>query len=267
MILTAENYYTREADNYFMSVSQYKKFMDCEFSTVAWLKGEYDPEPTTAMLEGSYVHAWNDGTLDQFEAEHPKMYSSQGKTKGELKSNFQHCNEMIDTLANDPQVMHYLQGNKEVPLSAEMFGIPWKIKIDVDNQDQNYLLDLKTTKSIYEKNWSDKIGKYVSFIDFYEYMIQVAVYSEVERLARGRDKWKDFYCVAVSKEKVPDHAIIDLTDHDRVREELGKIQSNITRIIMVKNGVVKPHRCEKCDYCRTTKKIDQMIHYSELLTV
>jgi hypothetical protein len=265
MILSAENYHSPQANLAYMSVSQYKNWLKCEAATLANLQGKYEPIDRQALLVGQYVHSWSEGVLEEFIANHPEIISSRGNSKGELKSEYKKAEEMIACLATDPKVMFYLQGGKEVILTAEMFGVPWKVKIDVDNPGLNYLADLKTTKSITDKIWSDSERKYVSFIEEWQYMIQVAVYSEIERIARGRDEWRDFYCIAVSKEKVPDHAIIDLTDHGRVQEELDKIRDNLPRIMQVKSGELEPARCEHCDYCRQTKRIDKIIHYTELL--
>ena len=104
----------------------------------------------------------------------------------------------------------------------------------------------------------------MSFIEEWQYPIQVAVYSEVERLARNRDTYKDFYIVAVSKEKIPDHAIIDLTDPERRELELNRIKENLPRILAVKSGQEPPRRCERCDYCRRTKMVGRPVYYTEL---
>lgn len=267
MILTPENYHSPEANMHYMSVSQYKHWIECPAATLANLKGEYEPEDKTALLVGQYVHAWSEGTLEQFKCDHPEIISSKGATKGELKAEFKKADEMISVMQDDPKVMFYLQGHKEVILTAEMFGTPWKIKIDVDNPGLNYLLDIKTTKSISEGGWVRQDGKNikVSFIEEWGYMIQAAVYSEVERIARGREAHRDFLVVAVSKEKVPDHAIIDLTDPGRIQEELDKIKANMSTILAVKSGNEAPERCECCDYCKMTKKVSKIIHYSELM--
>lgn len=105
----------------------------------------------------------------------------------------------------------------------------------------------------------------VSFVEQWGYMIQAAIYSEVERIARGRESHRDFLIVAVSKEKVPDHAIIDLTDPVRLQDELSKIEANLPRILAVKSGAEKPDRCECCDYCKATKRVGKIIHYTELV--
>ena len=55
--LTESNYYSKEADLHYMSVSQYKSFMSCEARTMAKLNGEYEEEQSSALLFGSYVDA------------------------------------------------------------------------------------------------------------------------------------------------------------------------------------------------------------------
>ena len=56
MVLTAENYYSQEANLEYMSVSQFKDFsgtygkMACEFEAVEKLHGRWEEEPSTAML-------------------------------------------------------------------------------------------------------------------------------------------------------------------------------------------------------------------------
>lgn len=61
MVLTAENYYSKEANKEYMSVSQYKDFagtygkMACEFSAVEKLEERWEQKKTTPLLVGSYV--------------------------------------------------------------------------------------------------------------------------------------------------------------------------------------------------------------------
>ena len=72
MQLTAENYYSEEANFEYMSVSQFKDFVGtygrrgCEFTAMEKLRGAYKEEETTALLVGSYVDAYFEGTLDKF---------------------------------------------------------------------------------------------------------------------------------------------------------------------------------------------------------
>ena len=265
--LTAENYHSKTANQLYMGVSQFKSWMQCEANTLHWITTGNADEDTDALMVGKYVHKWSEDE-DAFEGF--KVINSDYifNKKGAKYAAFVKADEMIACLESDPKVMFYLQGNKEVILTAELFGTPWKIMIDVDNDKLNYLADLKTTKSISDWGWqwseADNRNIKVSFIEEWNYLIQAAVYSEVERLARGRDNHKDFYIIAVSKEKTPDHSIIDLTDPARFESELQKIAENLPRILQVKSGELPPSRCESCSYCRGTKKVDKIIHYTEL---
>ena len=66
MILTNENYYSVDANLEYMSVSQYKDFRKCEAMALATLRGEWEKPKTTALLVGSYIDSWFEGTLDEF---------------------------------------------------------------------------------------------------------------------------------------------------------------------------------------------------------
>ena len=264
MILTAENYYSREANEEYLSSTQYKSFRDCEARSLAEMRGEYEPEEKEVYLVGNYVHSWASDELEKFIADHPEIISSRGATKGDLKSPFKQAQDMIDVLADDPKAMFYLQGRSEVPLIGEIDGVKWKGKADKVNDESNYILDLKTTKSINEFAWSKKLEKRVSFIEQYDYFIQVAIYCELERQVSKSDAWKDFYLLAVSKEKHPDHALIDCTDKDRVAAELEQIKTNQGRIVQIKKGEIKPERCGVCEYCRMSKKVDKPVWWGEL---
>jgi hypothetical protein len=78
MVLTAENYYSKEANKEYMSVSQYKDFagtygkMACEFSAVEKLEERWEQKKTTPLLVGSYVDSYFEGTLEEFKKENPE---------------------------------------------------------------------------------------------------------------------------------------------------------------------------------------------------
>ena len=55
MKLTADNYFSQEAQMEYMSASQFKAFDKCEAAALAEIKGEYIREKTTALMVGSYV--------------------------------------------------------------------------------------------------------------------------------------------------------------------------------------------------------------------
>lgn len=267
MLLTPENYHSPDANRFYMSTSIYKSFLKCEANTMHWLTTGAQDDDTDALMVGKYVHSWNQGPehFERFKTDNSGYIYNK---KGEPYAPFKKADEMIDVLAADRKINFYRQGEKEVILTAEMFGVPWKIMIDIDNEPLNYLADLKTCRSISEWGWVwsevEMRNVKVSFIEEWQYMIQAAVYSEVERIARKRTAYKDFYLIAVSKEKSPDHAIIDLTDPARIALELDLIAAKMPRILDVRAGRVEPTRCERCEHCRATKKVGKPVHYTEL---
>ena len=79
MQLTSENYYSQEANQEYMSVSGYKDFagtygkMPCEFYGMEKLNGRWEDEKSTALLVGSYVDSYFEGSLEQFKKDNPEI--------------------------------------------------------------------------------------------------------------------------------------------------------------------------------------------------
>jgi len=265
--LTAENYYSDEASQEYMSYSQYKSFIPelggCEAQAMAKLWGGWQEPESDALLMGSYVHSWNEGTLDKFKAEHQELFSSQGATKGQLKSTYKIADTMIETLKNDEWCMAALEGEKEKIITAEFAGCMWKCKIDVLNIEKQRIVDLKTTRNLSERVFNETTRRYEHWVEAYGYIGQMAVYCELERLASGRENRLSPLVVAVSKEEVPDKAIL-FFNNDELNYALEMVEFYTPHILEVKNRIVQPVRCEKCRYCRETKKVTRILHYSEL---
>ena len=244
MNLTNENYFSPEAMRSYWSVSQFKAFLKCEACGLAELKGLYKREETDALLIGSYVDAYFSGELDQFVALNgDKMTSKRG---GGLLAKFQHADEIIRRVEADPLMMDYLEGSKQVIMTGELFGVPWKIKMDCYNEQR--IVDLKVVKDfedIYEKGYGWR-----SWIEYWGYDIQGAIYQKIVELNTG--KRLPFYIAAVTKEKVPDIDLIQIPQHI-LDAAYHLVEANIDRLDLVKTGEIEPRRCEKCEYCRSTK--------------
>ena len=88
MQLTSENYYSQEANQEYMSVSGYKDFagtygkMPCEFYGMEKLNGRWEDEKSTALLVGSYVDSYFEGSLEQFKKDNPEIFTQKGKYAG-----------------------------------------------------------------------------------------------------------------------------------------------------------------------------------------
>lgn len=245
MELNNSNYFSQEAQKQYWSVSQLKSFMKCEAAGLAEVRGEYQREETDALLIGSYVDAYFSSEYEQFvERNGSKMF----KKNGELLAKFSHANDIIERVQRDPLMMEYLTGEKQVIMEAELFGVPWKIKMDV--YDEKRIVDLKCVKDfsdIYDKTYGWR-----SWIEYWGYDIQGAIYQKVEQLVTGRSEPLPFYIAAVTKEKTPDIKLIQLPQHI-LDTALKLVEAKIDRFDLIKSGDVEPIRCEKCEYCRMTK--------------
>lgn len=245
MILTDSNYYSQGANRSFMSVSQYKQFRKCEASAMAQIRGEWEQPKSTALLVGSYVDAYFEGTLDDFRADNPEIF----KRDGSLKSDFVQAEQIIQRVNADPMFMEYMSGDKQTIFTAELFGTMWKIKIDSLLPDK--IVDLKVMRSL------DRVmGR--SFVEHWGYDLQMAVYAEVYRIATGRDL--ETYLAVVTKETPSNLEIIHIPKWRR-EELLDEVAKQMPRIVAVKSGQLEPERCEVCDYCRATKVLTEPIDF------
>jgi len=260
MKLTPENYYSPEANRYYMSVSQFKDFLQCEAAALAKLNG-WDDEKKDAYVFGSYVHAAIEGTLDQFKIDNPDIF----KKDGDLKAEYKIADKMVKAIMEDELCRKMLEGEKEVIVTTDLFGIPWKAKLDVVFVEEGRLTDVKTCRSIRERIWIDEERRYGSFVEAYKYPLQLAVYAEIERLHNKRFEALEPFIVAVSKEDEPDKEVICF-DESTLANELMKVQQKLPRIVAVKEGIEEPTRCGSCRYCRQTKKAG-IVHYLDLLEV
>lgn len=242
MNLSNENYYTSDANLHYMSVSQYKEFRKCEAGAMAQISGEWVKPKTTALLVGSYIDAWFEGTLGEFCRENPEIF----KKDGSLKADYIQAEEIIRFIQQDPVFMEYMAGEKQVILTRELFGIPWKIKIDSYHPGR-MIVDGKVMRSM-----ERIMGK--SFVEHWGYDLQMAVYAEVE----GSNL--DTYLAVVTKETPPDKEIICIPKWRR-DELLDEIKRDIPRIVAVKSKIIPPQRCGVCEYCRATKMITEPIDF------
>lgn len=257
MFLTAENYYSAESNQEFMSVSQFKDFEKCEAQAMAKIRGEFRMEPTTAMLIGSYVDAHFEGTLDLFQAQHPEVISSRGPTAGQLKSEFQKANQIIQRIEADPFFMAHMQGEKQTVFTGELFGCMWKAKTDV-YLPKSRIVDLKCMRSM-----ERVMGK--SFVDHWMYDVQLAVYQALEYYDRGDDEigLLPMFLAVATKEDPEDLAVISVPQW-RLDECLKYVERQLPRYLEVKAGHVEPERCGCCDYCRGTKVLTETIDYEDV---
>lgn len=262
MVLTAENYYSKEANKEYMSVSQYKDFagtygkMACEFSAVEKLEERWEQKKTTPLLVGSYVDSYFEGTVGEFKKETPEIFTQDGG----LKAPYIQADKIIERMERDPLFMMYMSGKKQVIMTAELFGAKWKIKID-SYAEGIAITDLKVVESITKPKWVRDIG-YLDFIRYWGYDIQGAIYQEV--VYRNTGLRLPFYIAAGTKEEEPNIEVIHVTQN-YLDEAKHMVEMNMPRILRVKNGEAEPDRCEMCDCCRHTKVLKRPISITNLV--
>lgn len=271
--LTQENYY---GDTSYLTNSRYKRYQQCQAKAFAVDNGSWvEDRDETALLLGNYVHSYFESpeAHDQFLAEHgEKLLAKTGKNKGNLKADFVIGDKMIESLKNDDGFANLYHGfpddevQKEMIVFGEIEGVPVKGKLDSVNLSRGYFVDLKTMKSIYNKEWSEelrmKVRAAANNIIGFGYHGQLALYREL--LRQMTDQEFRPYIVAVSKENVPDKDILKI-DEEWLEDGLKQLKSDIVEVWAVIQGKQKPIECGHCDYCRSQKKLGQVVSLNDLI--
>ena len=243
--LDQNNYYSLEANQQYFSVSQYKDFMKCEAMAMAKINGTYQPAMTKPMLTGSFVDAYFEGTLDAFMKEHPAVFTR----KQELRSEFRKANEIIARIRSDELFMKFMSGEKQRIMTFDLFGVPWKMKMD-SYLPGTCITDLKV------------VAKFRT-LPFWRYDLQGAVY-QAGVFIKTEEKLP-FYLAVATKERTIDLDIFQIPQAT-LNAALTEIEGSLQHFAEVKNGTVPPVYCGKCDYCKSVKAA-RIRNYNELLDV
>lgn len=244
-MLNNDTYFSAENQLKYMSVSQFKSFEKCCASAYAEVTGTFKREETTALLVGSYVDAFFEGTLDRFKDAHPELF----KKDGTLKSDYIKADEIIKRVMKDELFVEYMSGEKQIIMTGEIETVPVKIKID-SYFPHDKIVDLKVVKD-FEPIYVPDEGR-VPWAIAWGYDIQGAVYQEIVRQNTGDTL--PFFLAAVTKQKEPDLEIIQISQ-TLLDEALKRFKEHIQYYDGVKQGVFEPERCEGCDFCKRTKKL------------
>ena len=184
-----------------------------------------------------------EGTLDEFMKENPGIYTR----RRELRADFKRANQIVEIVKTDPKFMDSMSGEKQKIFTFEMFGVPWKIKLDSYNPGKA-ITDLKVVARM------DKLPQW-------RYDIQGAVYQKGVEICTG-DRLP-FYLAVVTKEKVLDRDIWQIPQ-STLDFALRQVEENIGRYVDIKEGRIEPEHCGRCDYCKSIKKA-RVRNYNELL--
>ncbi|HGI5938450.1 TPA: PD-(D/E)XK nuclease-like domain-containing protein [Streptococcus agalactiae] len=257
--LLGKDYYSKESSKRYWSISQYKRFKECEARALAELRSDWtDTRDNTALLVGNYVHSYfeSEKAHEEFKAQNgSEMISSRGATKGQLKKDYLVAEQMIEALKSDSNFMAIYKGEKEEAITGFLGEVEFKGKIDCLNVDRGYFVDIKTTKGpIDDKIWNGE--ERVFWFEAYGYILQMAAYKTM--LEAKYNKPFEPIIYAVTKETPTDTRAIRIQNVDAMQNELNELAQNIKRLDAVKKGTEPPKPCGKCEYCRA-KQLTQRV--------
>lgn len=267
--LTAENYYSPEANMEYMSASQYKSFVRCEAAAMAELRGEWGRKDTTALRVGSYVDAYFSDELEQFKSENSDIF----KRDGTLKAEFLNAQTVAERLERDELARLLLSGKHQVIKTGRIGGVWYKAKFDslltsaqVEAICKKFpevrslvpfggamIVDLKCMRD-FEPIWSEEYQDKISFAEYWGYDIQGAIYQALDK------RTAPFVIVGATKEAEPNIEAFHIPD-EALSFCLADVEANSPRFDAIKRGEVEPVGCGKCAYCRSVKKLTGIKHY------
>ena len=275
--LTDDNYYSRQADIYYMSCSQFQDFEKCEAAAIAKMRGLWTPEKESdALFQGRYFHSAfeSDEAFNKFCDENlERIFKTKlDKKSGELVitgkyAPFITIDECIETVKRDPLMKEILSwpGENEKPMIGYIGGVAWRMKMDKYCSSRRTIIDYKTSQNIWELYYNTATRQRQSFIEEYSYMMRAAVYGEIERQNAKAKNFPMFLILAVSKQSPPDKEVLFLNDDIRWKYELEEVAKKISRYQEIKRGSISPRRCGMCEYCRKTKMLKRIKMYTDLM--
>ena len=277
MRLTSRNYYNKQANVSFMSVSQFKDFRKCEAMALAKIKGEYETPTSKALLLGNFVDEMLTGTkktrmkfivenrlelfqksskLTKYSDEELQsmltdssfdVFSAENKPFAEIVQAL----ETIEKIKKQPLMVDHFKSKHQTIMTGEIAGVPFKIKMD-NYKPGEFISDGKYMASLRSPNLFEPMVKY------WGYDIQGAVYQEIVRQNTGERL--PFYLDIATKETPTHLAVAQINQYD-LDESLETVKALAPRYQAIKNGEIKPERCGEytCSYCTETTVITEPI--------
>lgn len=254
IFVTQGNYYSNEMAKIYTGSTQIKSFLKCEAEAMAELNEEWQEDTSEALLVSSYVDAYFSDELFEFQDKHPEIFTKQNT----LKAQYKNAEEIIKQIEDDPVFVKYLNGTPQVIMTGEISGVPVKIRIDSYHEGKA-IVDLKCIKD-FNLIWNEETHERQNFIDYYDYVLQGALYQEIVRQTTG--KKLPFIIAAATKEKVSQRALLNIPQ-DVLDQKLEFLKQYLPHLQEVKEGKVPPTECGHCNYCLSKKKTLGVVNYQD----
>lgn len=281
LTLTNENYHSTEARLTYLDCSTYKDVVGtpgrkgCECRALAIAKGEYVEPKTEALLVGGYVDAYFDHSLAQFCVDNMDDIFTKASIKKFDKSNnsddlerlkaFEQADLMIKRAKKEPMFMRYVEGETQKILTAEIEGVPIRVKLD--SYDGKRITDIKTAASITETYYAKDLGQRLNFAEYFGYIEQAYFY--VTAVEQNFGLHLPFYLAVITKEKHnnephPRVAVIQIPDK-LIMDKGAEIKAKIKDVWSLIQGEYDPIPCGTCEWCADNLPLEKVISLDELL--
>ena len=123
------------------------------------------------------------------------------------------------------------------------------------------IVDLKVMRDM-NPIYAPLLGRKTTFITYWGYDIQGAIYQKVVELNTG--KKLPFYICCATKEDVPDIDVIQITQN-YLDDALNFVEENIQHVLALKNETITPSRCHNCAYCKSSKILSKATTIEDLM--
>jgi hypothetical protein len=258
LTLTRDNYHSPEANADYMSVHQFSGYLECAARQYAQDHGTFAPELPEAFLIGTYVHA---GVLEPetlpavIEANKDAILNNKGKKY----QAFTDADSMIARLRQSPGFAALFTGGvAEAIYTGAIAGVPFKIRMDYHTAQGSIFIDLKTAKDFTPK-WDEEARRKLPWYRWYKR--QMSVYQAVARQNINAD-WLPVI-VGITKQDPSDLCVIQFRNECMLQQELAFVEQELPRVQAMKSGELPLTFCGACDYCRSTKTLENCIDQAQ----
>ena len=281
MEITNKTYFDPEVKLNFLDCSTYKNFVGtvgrkgCECRALAIAKGMYEQPKTEALLLGGYVDAYFDNSMAEYLSQNMEdLYTQTSLKKFEKTQNpddlkryafLDQADVMIARAIKEPLFMKYMEGETQKILTADIDGVPIRVKLDSYNGER--ITDLKTAASMSQTYYAADSNNRMTFVENFGYIEQAYFYQTAVEQNYG--KKVPFYLAVITKEKsnnIPHPKVAVIHIPDAVIEDKGKeIKYKIHKVWDLLQGNILPVPCGTCEWCADYLPLEKEIELDQLL--
>lgn len=257
MVLNRENYHSQEAKRKWLSASDVKQAMKCEFAWKAYRTGQMqEDEEKEAFKQGNLFEVMLSGSDDEirlFQEKNPDIFSSRGATKGELKAAYRSVMDCVESVRRQPFLMDIIQNSrKQVIMTGKILDVPFRVMCDLIYTDGS-IYDEKCMKS-FAREWSSRAETFVEWYEAWNYPVQLWIYKEIAE--QNGLVVPHAGLIAGSKQNADVQAL--RFGADVMAQAKADALYRIERMKDILNGA-EPLRCDSCDVCIKSRTINKFM--------